>query len=270
MTTLRTIFTDSMQRLGIIQANEVPTAGDMQVCLNATNPLIDSLSNDILNIHTISPQRFPLTPNQQSYKLGPAVDDSGNPTYADFVTTRPMRIENAVVMIYPVIGVDTNGNTVITETSSTLFEPLQRLNWSQFSDLTVRNIQSSWPTTIYNNNAYPCITLKIWPVPQDTLAIELWMWEPLATYASLDDELNLPPGYARYLTLKVCQEIASSFAVEMTPALTATLTEAENSIRSKNQQVAISKPTVTGRQLTNRMPSDVSGDRLSNKTPRIW
>ena len=102
-TTVRQIISSALRRLNVTSANSPPTAEDVQICQEALNSLIDSMSNQLLNIHTISPMRFPLTPNKQSYTLGPATLPDGTPSGADWVTERPMRLESAVLMVYPVI-----------------------------------------------------------------------------------------------------------------------------------------------------------------------
>lgn len=271
MTTVRKIITNALNRLAVTSANSVPTDEETSICLGALNSLIDSLSNSILNIHTINPYRFTIDANKGKYTLGPALDDNGDPTGADWVIPRPMRIEQAVLMVYPAYTIDPEtGQEVIGQTTGTLFLPLQKLNFSQYSSLTVRALETTWPTTVYDNNGYPLRTLEFWPIPQMSLACELWLWEPLATYASLDDELNLPPGYERYLTLKLALEVAPDFSKVVTDTLRATLAEAENNVKVLNQMPTYGRPTTLGRALSSRTGSYVIGDSQQNRIPRIW
>ena len=143
---------------------------------------------------------------------------------------------------------------IIGTTSGTLFYPLKLLNYRDYADLTIRTIQSTWPTEVYDDGAYPLRHLSFWPVPQNAYAVELWMWAPLADYASLDDELNLPPGYERYLILKLAMEVAPEFGKQVTETLKATLAEAESAIKTLNQQSAVMKPSVGMYGLTGRRP----------------
>ena len=103
MTTIRQILTGSLRLINAIQTNEEASAADMEIAREALNALIDSKSNDLLNIHTITPFRYALVPGQFLYKLGPALDDAGNATNADWVTERPMRLEQAKMMRNPII-----------------------------------------------------------------------------------------------------------------------------------------------------------------------
>lgn len=98
MTTLRRLIKGSLRLINVTGTNEEPSADDMNISLKAMNGLVDSLGNDLLNIYTVKPVTFPLTPNKQTYTLGPAVDEAGNLTGADWIVKRPMRIEQARLM----------------------------------------------------------------------------------------------------------------------------------------------------------------------------
>ena len=90
MATGRQIITNALTKMGVIQANEVPTASEIDVSLNILNTLIDSKSNEILNTHQVIPLRFPLVAGQNIYELGPT---------GDWVTERPMRLEKAKLIV---------------------------------------------------------------------------------------------------------------------------------------------------------------------------
>lgn len=100
MTTARELIKASLRLINVISTNEEPTSDDVEVSREALNALISSKANDLLNIHTMTPRRFTLEAGQSQYTLGPALDDAGNATNADWVTERPMRIEEAVLMLY--------------------------------------------------------------------------------------------------------------------------------------------------------------------------
>jgi hypothetical protein len=197
------------------------------------------------------------------------VNDSGVATGADWVVTRPMRIENAVLIAYA--NISGANNSVIEANSGTMFLPLQKANYAQFSDLVVRKLQTTWPTIVYDNGAYPVRKLSYWPVPtQTSLATELWLWEPLTTYSSIDDELNLPPGYERYFVLKLCAEIAPTFSRQFTDTLSSLLRDAESKVRVLNQMTAVSEPSQQARGLWRGGASFSRGDSVSNRIPRSY
>jgi len=100
MTTMRQLLTGSLRLINAVQANETPSAQDMDITMKSMNGLVDSMSNDILNIYTFNPYRFPLEAGKLQYTLGPVYDNEGNLTNVDWVIPRPMRLEQAKVILY--------------------------------------------------------------------------------------------------------------------------------------------------------------------------
>ncbi len=100
MTTARELIKSSLRLINVISTNEEPTSDDVDIAKEALNALISSKANDLLNIHTMTPRRFTLESGKAQYTVGPSVDEAGNPTNADWITERPMRIEQAVLMLY--------------------------------------------------------------------------------------------------------------------------------------------------------------------------
>lgn len=137
----------------------------------------------------------------------------------------------------------------INLTSNSIVLPLRALSDEEFSSITVRALENTWPTTVYDNGNYPNRTLSFWPVPATAYAVEFWMWQPLATYETLDDELNMPPGYERYLRLKLAVEIAAEFGKEISASTRANLVEAEAAIKRMNQATPRQFPSTSAAQL---------------------
>ena len=245
MSTIRKLITGSLRLINVISTNEEPTADDTDITLKALNGLVDSLSNDLLNIFTFSPYRFLLVPNQETYLLGPATDDAGNPTGADWVTPRPMRIEQAKLLLYPTV----DGSTV-TVSPSTLVLPLRDLSVAEYSGLRLRMLPNQWPTGIYDSGSYPCRSLSFWPVPTQQNAVEVWLWDPLDLYASLDVELNLPPGYERYLRFKLAVEVAPEFGKDISQSVLQSMLDAEANIKKLNQTHPLSGASQLGASLS--------------------
>ncbi len=229
MTTSRELITGALRLINAVQANEEPSAEDMDISRESLNALIDSKSNDLLNIHTITPYRFLLTPGQFKYSLGPD---------GTWSIPRPMRIEQAKVMLNPIVS----DQLVITSDTNTLFLPFKMLNDEQFADIRQRGLNNNWPTVFFDNGGYPLRDVYVWPVPTTRQAVELWLWEPLRIY-DLDTELDLPQGYERYLRFKLAVEVAAEFGKDISQAVMDLSIEAEKNLKSLNQQVPIAKTT---------------------------
>lgn len=85
MTTPRALITGALRLLNVVQANEVPTADDMDISFDALNGMIESWSTDRLSIFTINPYYFEFVPGQKEYTVGPG---------GDWNVERPMEIDS--------------------------------------------------------------------------------------------------------------------------------------------------------------------------------
>lgn len=135
------------------------------------------------------------------------------------------------------------------DNQQTVSMPLTLISDERYAEITMRNLASSWPIKAYDNGAYPVRKVRVWPVPQGTYSVELWLWQPLATYETLDDELNLPPGYERYLRYKLAAELAPEFGKELSDTFYKNLTEAEAAVKRLNQQLPIGERSRQARYL---------------------
>jgi len=89
MTTPRELITGALRLINVVQANENPTADDMDISFEALNAMLDSWSNEKLSIFSMNPYEFQLAANQKEYTLGPG---------GDWEITRPMELLMMYVM----------------------------------------------------------------------------------------------------------------------------------------------------------------------------
>lgn len=210
-TTVRKIITGAMRLLGLVQANEQPSAAEIDVGLKALNVMIDSWSNDSLMIYSIRPYYFSTVGGQQDYTLGPG---------GDWNTTRPMNIQQAYV--------DWNNGT------QTVSLPISLANEDQWSSIVVKYIQTQIPTILYDNGNYPLRTISLYPIPSQTTTIVLWLWEPLLTFASIDDEIEFPKGYERAIRFNLAVDLAPEYGREIPPSVDATASTSKMEIAGIN------------------------------------
>jgi hypothetical protein len=128
-------------------------------------------------------------------------------------------------------------------TPTTLSIPLRKVDDDDYSSIGIRGLTSTYPTVWYDDGDFPLRNIYFWPVPAQAWAVELWLWEPLDQSVDLDAELNLPPGYERYLRYKLAAEIAAEFGKEVPPLVMQNLQEAENNIKRINQQTPLAHPS---------------------------
>ena len=222
-----------MDKIGANAANSEPTDEDIQKSLSIFNSWLLSKSNEILNVHQIYPAAFYFNAGQYSYTIGPATDDSGNPTNADWVTERPVRIEkfNLVMGTFTI-----SGNEVVNDPNgATIYLPIEKQTTAEFADIRMRGITNALPTKCIDIGGYPVRTIQFYPVPSDsTKACELWLWEPVQIY-TLDSYINMPDGYERYYIYGLAMELCDVFAKTPTPEMITSFAEAESVVKILNQ-----------------------------------
>ena len=229
MSTTRELITAALRKLNVVASNETPTDEDVEVALDTLNSLIDSRSDVLRNVHQIVPLSFLLTAGKFEYAVGPT---------GDWVTERPMRIEKVRFIMNPTV---VGGQIVDTE--GTIYLNVDMVNQYEFSEITLRGVTNAIPQKVLDQGGMPNRELQFWPVPSSsTQGIELWCWEPLANL-TLDQQLNLPPGYERYLTYSLALECADIFGKEETPELILSFGEAEASLQTLNQVAYVATPS---------------------------
>ena len=183
MSTIRELITGGLRLINVVQANETPTAEDMDVSLKAFNAMLDSWSTERLSIFSMNPYYFAFVPGQKTYTLGPG---------GDWDITRPMEIISGYVRY----------------NSSEDLAPAQNI------DIPVKNTASTFPLKFYDNGNYPLRTVTVWPIPLRSNICQLWLWQPLVEADTLDDVLLFPKGYERALRFALAIELSAEFGKE--------------------------------------------------------
>ena len=198
MATIRDLITGSLRLINVVQANETPSADDMNVSFEALNSMIQSWSNDRLYIYSINPHEFAFVPNQNKYTLGPG---------GDWNITRPMEVLSMYVRYPNVDGLGPAPTTVDL--------PMEKLTMEQWSAIGVKGVSARFPLKFYDDGNNPLRTIYVWPVPQRIYPAQLWLFQPLIDPATIDDPVNFPKGYERALRFALAIELASEFGKEI-------------------------------------------------------
>lgn len=218
---MRELITGALRLINVVQVNETPSAADMDISLSAFNGMLDSWSAERLGIFSISPYFFHTTGGKQTYTLG---------TGGDWDIERPMQIQQAT---YTING-DPTSTTEMTYGRQTLDLPMELLNDAQYSAVRMKGIESTYPTKLYDDGKNPLRTIYLWPVPQTDGIITLWLWQPLATKATLDVQLSLPKGYERALRFGLAVELSAEFGKELTDRIVQTARDAKGVLKRLN------------------------------------
>lgn len=184
-----------MRLLSTVQSGGQPSAAEIDVGLKALNVMIDSWSNDSLMIYKYQPYYFLTQSNKQDYTLGPG---------GDWDTERSMRIQEAYV----------NWETATGGGLQTVSLPISIANDDQWSSIVVKYIKTQFPTILYDNGNYPLRTISLYPIPTGVTTIVLWLWKPLLTFDTIDDEIEFPKGYERCIRYNLAVELAPEYGIE--------------------------------------------------------
>jgi hypothetical protein len=209
--TPRDLIRRSFQALGVVAEGETPSAAQLNDAFSSLNDMLDSWSNEGLLIYQNSPQTFPLVVGQSTYTIG---------TTGNFVTVRPMRIENARIQ----------------EVQSGLFTefPVEIVTQDEWVGIPTKSVTTSLPQKLFAQGTYPLETISLWPVPSVANNLILWCWQPLTSFATVDTAISMPPGYQRALRTNLAIELAPEYGKQATPELSSAAMESKANIKRMN------------------------------------
>jgi hypothetical protein len=215
MTTVRDIVTGSLRLIGVVQKSEPIAADEAQDGLERLNEMIASWANDSLMVFARSWENFALTPGQSTYTIG---------TGGDFNTVRPTQIISAYVRL----------------SGSNIDYPLNLITDDQYAlEISIKNLQSNIPYVLNYDNGYPLAKIRVWMVPSTSMSLYMQMEKQVASFASLDDVINLPPGWLKAIRYNLAVELAPEYNVDPSNLV---LKGAEDSKAELRSQVLANRP----------------------------
>ena len=193
------LISSSMRLIGALASGETPTGAEAADALNVLNAMLDSWAADRLMVFTITIDEFPLVPSQQVYTYG----IGGN-----FNAQRPARIDRMSIVS-------------LTNPSQPLELPidyLTDLDWQQYP---VKNIQTTLPQAVYDDQAFPLRNLSFWPIPTVVVNTRIYHWTQLTQYTSLVTDNNYPPGYSEALRYNLAVRLMAEMPGGFDPVMSA-------------------------------------------------
>jgi hypothetical protein len=210
MTTARGIIKSAMRKAGILTKGEDPSADEASDALEMLNDLLASWSNDSLVVYARTLETFNLTSGTVAYTIG-----SGG----TFNTVRPIKIISAYVrsggIDYPI--------SVVTEE-----------NYDSVSLKTVGAI----PEFLTFSNGFPLATLTFYPAPSTGYQLFLRTEKQLSSF-TLNQTVDLPPGWKRALIHNLAIELAPEYGQQVPQEVVMIARESKGEIR---QAVMTAKP----------------------------
>jgi hypothetical protein len=208
--TVRDLIRGSLKLIGVLAVGETPTAEELQDALSVLNDMLGSWSLESLTLFAQQIQRFGLISGMQQYTLGAT---------GGFEAVRPTGIQTAGIEIYG---------------SNPIEIPIRVLSQNQWANIPVKSV-SGRPTAVYIDYNYPLANVYVWPVP-DATPYELILYSSIAHvgFTSINDPLQLPPGYAKALRYNLAVELAPEYGRSLNEAVIAGAVEGKENIKRAN------------------------------------
>lgn len=147
-------------------------------------------------------------------------------TPGNFAIARPLRILNAYTRI-------TGSGTTSLDYQC---EPIGR---DKYTAIGLKNLPGPWPLVLYYDATYPTGNLYFYPSPSQGGMLHLWTDTILSDFATLNQAVNLPQGFARALKKNLALELAPEYGKSAGALLVKQAMDAKQAIRNLN-----STPTV--------------------------
>lgn len=194
------LISAALREIQVLAAIETIQPEDLSLGTLILSQMLDGWQADRLYIFAIQRMIFVPQTLTQTYTLGP----NGNFN----VTPRPARITR-----YSVIN--------LSNPIQPLELPLDSLTEAQWMSIPVKNITSTIPQRVWDDQQFPLRNLNYWPVPQVTVNFGVYQWAPLTTWPDYVTDVEFPPGYAEAIRYNLAIKLAPSFGAvgKVTPLL---------------------------------------------------
>lgn len=208
MATANSIIKRAMRLSGNIEVGESLDASESADGLEALNAMLDSWSNDQMFVYALTLDAITLVPGTASYTIGPT---------GTTVSARPVEVDQST---YLNIG--------------GISYPLMLLTTAQYSDITLKLLDTAIPQALWVNPAYPDMTLTLYPVPNVAGTLNLWSLKQLPAFTSLTTALALPPGTEDAIVMSLAEVFCLEFSTEPSRTLVRKAAAARKRIRRVN------------------------------------
>ncbi len=221
--TVLDLITDALIEIGMLSPGEMPDGETAQWAFRKLNYMLDSWAARKNYVYASTFNSYTLVPGLSPHLIGP---DSATAQFV--VPQRPVKIVRATI--------------ILTNTTPPVSINLEMRDEQWWMENTIKDLQSSQPTDLFYNPAYPNGELYFWPVPQTAYGTQLECWGLLAQFANIQDELGGPgsgvfsvtPGYRNAMMLTLAETLLPGGEKEANPALVAHAMSARNAVFGNN------------------------------------
>lgn len=209
--TVAELIRRSMKDLGVLAAEETPSAAEQSDALETLNDMLDSWAGERLVLFATLRSTHALTPSLNPHTIG----DGGT-----FDTTRPVRIDRASITPAGASGAERD------------LDILSDAEWQA----TQGKDSVGTPTALWVESAHPLMKLWLNPIPSVADTLVLYTWQQLGRFASVNDDVDFPPGYARAFRANLAVELAPTFGVAVSGELGTIAADSKTMLKRLNHK----------------------------------
>ncbi len=182
MTTALSIIKSAMRKGGILVKSETPDADEANDALEALNDLLASFSNDSMMATARVLENFTLSSGVTDYTIGAG---------GTFNTQGPVKLIAAYVRV------------------GTIDYYLDIVSDENYATIPLKNT-GAIPEHLNYTNGYPLSTIKLYPSPSSGYTLYLLSEKELTSF-TLNQTVDLPPGWKRMLVHNLAVELCSEY-----------------------------------------------------------
>ena len=231
MATTKRLLEGALRKIGVLAAGEEADAPTLQDALEIANEWLESLSNEGLLIYALTHESFTLS-SQRTYTFGPG---------GDFDSVRPITIEDVRIR-------DAGGRE----------EPIEIASLNKWAGIRLKDTVLTYPDYVYYEPTYPLGTFSFSAIPVANNTVKIVSTKQLSALPALTVEVDLPPGYSRFIRLGLAVELAPEFGKSIGPEIAATYRHATAILKRTNSKSRMGTLEVDKGLLQGRRGYDVN------------
>lgn len=205
--TVADLIRSALKTLGVLAADETPTASEEADAFTALNDMLDSWSTERLTVYTTLRTGGTLTPSLIYHTLG----DGGN-----INTDRPTKIERASLI-----------------NASGAEDPIELVSDAEFRALQGKT-STGKPRKLWIEQSHPLMRLHFNPLPDSAYTLALYVWHPVTRFDATTSDVDFPPGYARAIRFNLARELAPDYGRSLSAEAVTIADESKENLKRVN------------------------------------
>jgi hypothetical protein len=128
--------------------------------------------------------------------------------------------------------------------------PISIIDVDHWQSISVKSIESIFPTAVYNDTNYPYMNLYFYPVPATSCNCVLYTWDQLEEVTGLISLIDVPQGYNEALKYNMAVRLAPYYGVEPSQTVVQMAIRSKSNINDINSGIPIMTIDCFGRNGT--------------------